>query len=72
MAREDAASEAERYLRRAGRLLKNNNWERDAQADYFLSCAQVLAQLELAAAIRGEAPNAGLGRSTASEGDPEE
>lgn len=50
----DAAAAAQRYLGRAGRLLRQNDWEESGQSRYLIACAQVEALLDLAAAIRGD------------------
>lgn len=50
----DAAAAAQRYLGRAGRLLRQNDWEESGQSRYLIACAQVEAWLDLAAAIRGD------------------
>jgi hypothetical protein len=50
----DAAAAAQRYLGRAGRLLKQSEWQENGQSNYLVACAQVEALLDLAAAIRGD------------------
>jgi hypothetical protein len=50
----DAATAAQRYLGRAGRLLRQNEWQEGGQSNYLIACAQVEALLDLAAAIRGD------------------
>jgi hypothetical protein len=50
----DAAAAAQRYLGRAGRILKQSEWQENGQSNYLVACAQVEALLDLAAAIRGD------------------
>jgi hypothetical protein len=57
MAENAPAAEAQLYLIKAGRLLKQNEWREDGQSKYLLSCAQVMALLDLAAAIRADEPD---------------